>query len=145
MLGIGEMVGGVAMGQVVDNFGSRVGTILNVLTIVFACGISFWQIESNQYDWVTFLFTFAWGFSDGAINTHSNQMMGFEFETSSDPFSIFNSVQAIAIFSFQMLQSLLNTKKRSDLSLYTGVVMVLGVFMCGTTFFFKFKFNREIK
>ena len=92
MLGIGEMVGGVAMGQVVDNFGSRVGTILNVLTIVFACGISFWQIESNQYDWVTFLFTFAWGFSDGAINTHSNQMMGFEFETSSDPFSIFNSV-----------------------------------------------------
>ena len=116
-----------------------------MLTIIFACGVSFWQIDTNQYNWVTFLFTFAWGFSDGAINTHSNQMMGFEFETSSDPFSIFNSIQAVAIFSFQMLQSLLNTQRSFDLMLYTGAVMVMGVLMCGTTFFFRFKFTREIK
>lgn len=46
------------------------------------------------------MFTFAWGFSDGAINTHCNQMMGFEFDTSADAFGIFNSMQAVAVFSF---------------------------------------------
>ena len=142
MLGVGEMVGGLLMGQVVDKLGSRIGVIINVLTIIFACSVTFWEIASNKYSWVTFLYTFAWGFSDGAINTHSNQMMGFEFETSSDPFSIFNSVQAVAIFSFMMLQSLLDTQNSRDLNIYTGIVMLLGILMCGATFFFRFKFNR---
>ena len=142
MLGIGEMIGGILMGQIVDKLSSRIGVIFNVLSIVLACGVTFWQVEQNKYSWVTFFYTFCWGFSDGAINTHSNQMMGFEFETSSDPFSIFNSVQAVAIFSFMMLQSVLNTSSSRDLNLYTGLVMVLGVLMCGATFFFRFKFNR---
>ena len=73
---------------------------MNVITIVIACVVSYFQIHNNEYNWLTFVMTFAWGFSDGCVNTHSNQMMGFEFETSSDPFSIFNTVQAVALVSF---------------------------------------------
>ena len=78
-----------------------------------------------------------WGFSDGAINTHSNQMMGFEFDTSSDPFSIFNSIQAVAVFKFQIIQG--NLQSKAQLQWYTVGVMLLGVLTCGATYFFKFK------
>jgi hypothetical protein len=84
--------------------------------------------------------TFAWGFSDGCVNTHANQMMGFEFATSSDPFSIFNTVQSVALVSFQIFQGTkVNTQSERSLELYTLGVMILGVLMCGATFFFKFK------
>jgi predicted MFS family arabinose efflux permease len=72
MLGIGEMLGGIFMGKIVDRYGSKTGVIWNVITVISACLISLWQIERNKFDWLSFIFTFAWGFSDGAINTHSN-------------------------------------------------------------------------
>ena len=100
MFGIGDMIGAVVQGQVVDRLGSRIGCVVNVLTIIIASGVSFFQIHDNHYNWITFLMTFARGFSDGCVNTHSNQMMGFEFATSSDPFSIFNTVQSVALVSF---------------------------------------------
>lgn len=45
---------------------------MNVITIVVACVISYFQIHNNEYNWITFMMTFAWGFSDGCVNTHSN-------------------------------------------------------------------------
>lgn len=42
MLGVGEMLGGWVMGQIVDRFNSRVGVVWNVITIVFACCLSIW-------------------------------------------------------------------------------------------------------
>jgi len=36
-------------------------------------------------------------------------MMGFEFETSSDPFSIFNAVQAIAVVIFLIIEGSLKS------------------------------------
>jgi hypothetical protein len=84
----------------VDRFCLKTGVIWNVLSIIVACLVTLFQIHYNKYDWLSFVMTFAWGFSDGAINTHSFMMMGFEFETSTDPFSIFNAVQAVAVFSF---------------------------------------------
>ena len=86
------MLGGLLMGKVVDKISSRAGVILNVLLIIVACLLAIWQIQRNQFDTVSYLFTFAWGFQDGAVNTHSFQMMGFEFNTSSDPFALFNGL-----------------------------------------------------
>lgn len=36
MLGIGEMIGGILMGQIVDHLSSRIGVICNVIAILFA-------------------------------------------------------------------------------------------------------------
>lgn len=72
MLGIGEMIGGIFMGKVVDKLNSRIGVLCNIASIILACSLSLVQIYQNKYNWVSFLFTFSWGFSDGAINTHCN-------------------------------------------------------------------------
>lgn len=100
MLGLGEMISGPVMGFIIDKLSSRIGVLVNLVTIVASGIVSFWQIRRNKYDWVTYVYTFVWGFSDGAITTHAQTMMGFEFDNASDPFSIFTSVQAVAVFSF---------------------------------------------
>jgi dipeptide/tripeptide permease len=67
-------------------------------------------------------------------------MMGFEFIDTDTPFSVFNAVQAVALVSFQIFQgSVVNTLSEHSLELYTTAVMVLGVLMCGITYFFQFK------
>ena len=72
MFGIGDMIGALFQGQIIDKISSRAGCVVNVATIVIACGVSYVQIHLNHYGLVTFLMTFAWGFSDGCVNTHSN-------------------------------------------------------------------------
>ena len=50
MFGIGDMIGAVVQGQVVDRLGSRIGCVVNVLTIIIASGASFVQIHDNHYN-----------------------------------------------------------------------------------------------
>ena len=33
----------------------------------------------NEYNFLVFLTTFMWGFTDSAVNTHSQEILGFEF------------------------------------------------------------------
>lgn len=72
LLGVGECLGAVVMGQIVDKVNSRVGVIFNLISIIFACVMSVIQIKRKVYDVWAFVFTFSWGLSDGAINTHCN-------------------------------------------------------------------------
>ena len=58
------------------------------------------MIHNNEQNGLIYLFTGAWGFMDGAVNTHTQQLLGFEFDTSCDPFSVFTSVQAIGTVIF---------------------------------------------
>lgn len=97
VLGIGEITGGYFMGLIVDKTSSRIGCVFNILSIIIACGLTYLQLRRNSYDWLTFLMCFMWGISDAFVNTHSNQMMGFEFETNSDPFGVFNAAQSISV------------------------------------------------
>jgi hypothetical protein len=34
----------------------------------------------NEYNMVVFITTFMWGFQDSAVNTHSQEILGFEFQ-----------------------------------------------------------------
>jgi len=71
---------------------SRAGVIFNVLNVLLVWLASFLMIKQNQEGFLVYFFTFSWGFMDGAVNTHTQQLLGFEFETSQDPFSVFTSV-----------------------------------------------------
>jgi len=64
-------------------------------------------------------------------------MNGFQFETKSDPFAVMNFVYAVAVVMFDIIQGNISIKRA--LTIYTLLVMVLGVVMCGITYFFKFK------
>ena len=89
-----------------------------------------------------YTFTFSWGFMDGVVNTHTQQLLGFEFETSQDPFSVFTSVQAFATVIFQLSQTAINTDSGESLQIYTGIVCCIGVVLCSFTFFFDFRYNK---
>lgn len=102
------------------------------------------MIDQNTQS-IGFLFTFMWGFMDGAVNTHTYQMLGFEFDTATDPFSVFASVQALGVVIFQLIQSYLDTDSETALQTYTGVVCLLGFFLSGTTFFFEYRYRVEEK
>ena len=90
------------MALVVDRVSSKAGVYVNLINIVLVWLASFLMIRENHEGFLVYFFTFSWGFMDGAVNTHTQQMLGFEFETSQDPFSVFTSIQAIGTVIFQL-------------------------------------------
>jgi hypothetical protein len=69
------------MGRVIDAFGSKNACLLNVaaMATVMVCSVA--TVKRLQYDWLTYLTCLAWGFQDGVVNTHSFNMLGFEFQS----------------------------------------------------------------
>ena len=57
-------------------------------------------ISWREYTWFVFLVAFMWGFEDGSVNTHCLEMLGFEFNDNTAPFSIFSMFEAFAVFIF---------------------------------------------
>ena len=71
VLGLGEMIGSLLMGFVVDKIGSRVGCIFNMVNLIIVLVISLEQIKRNKDDMLVYAFTFVWGFMDGAVSAHT--------------------------------------------------------------------------
>jgi hypothetical protein len=90
---------------------------------------------------------FLWGVEDGAVNTHCLEMLGFEFDDNTEPFSIFSMFEAVAVFVFQIIQSWVDgdpdkSVKQRNYMIYIGITGFLGALMCGCTYFFDFKEKR---
>lgn len=62
------------------------------------------------------------------------EMLGFEFEDSSDAFAVFAMYQGITCFVVQLVQSVV--VDREGFLIYTGAVGVIGVVSVGLTYFF---------
>lgn len=89
-LGAGEMLGGLIVGKIIDVYSSKIAVFTNLTIIVIMTALSIWFIIIDNYNVLTFFMTFFWGLQDAALNTHSSQMLGFEFATNVEPYSIFN-------------------------------------------------------
>lgn len=66
-----------------------------ILTLVYLANI--------EFTWYIFFVSFMWGVEDGAVNTHCLEMLGFEFDDNTEPFSIFSMFEAVAVFIFQLI------------------------------------------
>ena len=71
VLGAGEMVGSLFMGQIVDKVSNKAAVLTNVLLVVIVWICSYLMIEHNTQGFLIYAFTFSWGFMDGAVNTHT--------------------------------------------------------------------------
>ena len=67
--------------------------------------MSIWTIEQWEFNWVSKLTCLTWGMSDGTINTHILQILGYEFSTSIDSFGLFNIVQGIIVSILLLIQA----------------------------------------
>jgi len=85
--------------------------------------------------------TFMWGFQDSSVSIHLNSILGFEFEGNSEPFSIDSLIEAIMVFTFQMIQSVIISQKAHFL--YISVVGVLGMSMTLATYFFDYREEKS--
>ena len=146
--GFGEIFGGLIIGQVVDRKNSKIASIYNLGFVAFTTILTLLYLSIREYNWFVFLMAFMWGLEDGAVNTHCLEMLGFEFEDNTLPFSIFSLFEAVAVFIFQIIQSFvdqnpdLDIKKRNYM-IYIGITGLFGAAMCGCTYFFDFKEKRS--
>lgn len=104
-----------------------------VLTLIY--------LHTKEYGFFVYLVAFMWGVEDGAVNTHCLEMLGFEFDDNTEPFSIFSMFEAVAVFLFQIIQSFVDDADGSgtNFAIYVAITGVLGSLMCGVTYFFDFK------
>ena len=77
--GFGEVFGCFFLGVIIDRFGSRKSVFANIILLSITTLFTLIFLVEYDYDVITFVMTFAWGFQDSAINTHTQQMLGFEF------------------------------------------------------------------
>ena len=78
-LGIGEMIGGILPGLIIDKIGSKRTSIVQVVLVILMISITIFNLNLLEYTYWTYLMCFLWGFVDALNNIHSFQILGFEF------------------------------------------------------------------
>lgn len=72
--------------------------------------VTLFFISSQTYGFLAFLMTFAWGLQDALINTQLTELLGFEFDDNTRPFSCFNIFQSLSLFVFLSCEAFVKTK-----------------------------------
>jgi MFS family permease len=140
LFGVGEIVGCFFIGMVVDKFGSKIATVVNLLNITAMIGVTIAFIIQFEFNYLAWIMCFLWGVCDSAVNTNTQELIGFEFDNNSEPFSVFNTIQCIANLTCQLIISTLHGQKAYFiLTVACGAVAFLS---CGLVFYFPY---REIK
>lgn len=75
--GVGNMLGGLFIGTLIDKYGSKRVIHINLIMIFLAYMTFFVFLIINEYNVLTFVMTFMFGFQDSVINTHTFEMLGF--------------------------------------------------------------------
>jgi hypothetical protein len=60
-------------------------------------------IYIDQYSFLAFVMTFVWGVQDSSISIHLDSILGFEFTSNKEPFSIDVLMESISAFSFEII------------------------------------------
>jgi predicted MFS family arabinose efflux permease len=79
-LGVGQMIGGALMGQVIDRKGMKVGIVFSLFQVTLAFGVMLWYVYTYQFSWLTYIVTFCWGLQDSSMNNLMFCTLGFEFK-----------------------------------------------------------------
>jgi len=142
LFGIGEILGCFFIGYIVDNYGSYKATWVNVgiMTLMGISTVAYAFIY--KFGLLAYVMCFLWGFQDSAVNTHSQEILGFEFENNSEPFSVFNIAQCIATAIFSLIQ--IAVENRTDYIIYSITIFVIGLLSVGNTLRFKFREQDRI-
>lgn len=60
-LGVGEIIGSIFMGIVVDAIGSKKACFINLFFVSLQTGCVILYLYLNEYSWLAFAMTFLWG------------------------------------------------------------------------------------
>lgn len=122
------------MGYLVDRYGSKRCVLYNLTLLSLMLIFTFSYLIVYKFSALAFVMCFLWGIQDGAVNTHCMEMLGFEFEDSSDAFAVFSMFQGIVCFSVQLIQSAVID--RNGFIIYTACIGIIGFVSLGLTYKF---------
>ena len=60
-LGAGEVLGCIFIGQVIDRYGSKIASVINVILIASTTLISLFFLSVNRFNYLAYMMTFLWG------------------------------------------------------------------------------------
>lgn len=100
LFGLGEVLGCFFIGFIVDRYGSKVAAGFNIAIMLSMTTVTLVYSVVFNYSVLAYLMCFLWGFQDSAVNTHSQEILGFEFDNNSEPFCVYNILQCIACSIF---------------------------------------------
>lgn len=135
--GVGEILGCFFIGWVVDKFGSKRASWVNVGICLVMTVVTVAFLAVNEYNYLAYIMAFMWGIEDSATNTHCQEMLGFEFDNNSEPFSVYNGCQALSCVVFQFIEVAIST--HTAYMIYSIVCGVIAMVCCGCTAFFEFR------
>ncbi len=102
-LGVGEIIGGILMGVIVDIIGAKKSSFINCGLILMQTVLVVAYIKLDDYDgytWLAYLMTFAWGLQDSSVSIHLDAILGFEFTSNKEPFAIDVLLESTTVFVF---------------------------------------------
>jgi hypothetical protein len=92
------------MGMIIDKFGPVRGSYQNCLNILIMIAVTLFNLHILEFDVLTYLMTFCWGWLDGSLNIHCNQNLGFQFDNMSDAFAVLGMLNGLAVFAMELIQ-----------------------------------------
>src|SRR4051812_13715908 len=95
-LGGGEILGAILMGFIVDRIGPKKASLVNVVFVIIQTAIVIVYISYGEYNILAYVMTFMWGVQDSSISIHLDAILGFQFDTNKEPFSIDAMLEAIS-------------------------------------------------
>ena len=131
-------MGAFFIGFFIDRIGSKLSTFINLGIIAIMGGVSLSYIYIEKWNVLAWLMCFFWGFQDSCINTHIQEVLGFEFDDNYTPFSLFNIWQCLFVVIFQFIEAGFKYNTRAYL-IYTLVVVLIGFLFNSVTYFFPFR------
>jgi hypothetical protein len=87
-LGVGEIIGGIGMGIIVDKIGAKKSCFVNMFLILLQTLLVCAYIAIDTYGYLAYIMTIAWGMQDSSISIHLDAILGFEFTSNKEPFAI---------------------------------------------------------
>jgi len=134
--GLGEILGGLLIGFVVDKLGSKRAILLNLSLLLSTFGLTTGYLTMLRFNALAIFMCLLWGMQDSGVNTQVQEMLGFEFESATTlHFAVYNLCQCLACFAFQLVQVGL----AGHYLVYTVCLGGLGLLANGTAYFFEFK------
>ena len=75
--GVGDVLGGVDTGLLIDRIGPKYTCLTNMASVVLLTSATVLNVSQAEYNVWTYIMCFLWGFQDGSLNTHTFNLCGF--------------------------------------------------------------------
>jgi len=142
--GFGEVFGGFFHVLIIDKIGAKRTVFVNIFILLLVLAATEATLYINDYNWVTFLACFMWGYEDGMTNIFLFQILGNEFEHGGDPFGVFNIIQGLSVFGLDLTAGKwIDITDRTELMWYAGGVLGFGIIANAVSYTFDFKREKK--